>query len=87
MSHGLAQRKQDVSSEKFQSKELRTKLLEQDMQMKHLQKLGALVSKAGLDQLDPHTLYGALLTIKEMTEIRSNLNFWKRSGREKFESE
>ena len=45
-------------------------------------KLGNLIAQAKLDHLDTQTLYGALVTIKEMTELRSNLNFWKRLGKE-----
>ena len=44
----------------------------------HLLQLGNLIKKANLDHLDAQTLYGALLSIKDMTELKSNLNFWKR---------
>lgn len=85
MNHVLAQQNSsNPSSSKTSSKvkRLKMRILSKQMEKKHLLKLGNLVAQAELDHLDSQTFFGALVTIKEMTELRSNLNFWKRLGKE-----
>ena len=84
MNHVLAQQDNNPSLSKATSKmkRLKTRILSKQTEKKRLIKLGNLIAQAELDHLDSQTLYGALVTIKEMTELRSNLNFWKRLGKE-----
>lgn len=71
-----------LSKATIKLKLIKTKLLAKRVEQQRFAKIGHLVAKASLDHLDSQTLYGALLTIKDMTELRSNLNFWKRLGKE-----
>jgi hypothetical protein len=86
MNNNLAEKQQLTESKKpsLRMKLLKTKIMAKKVEKKRLTKLGDLVTRAELDHLDSQTLYGALITIKEMTELRSNLNFWKRLGKEHF---
>jgi hypothetical protein len=86
MNYRLAEKPNLSSFEKssLKMKMLKTRILAKQIEKKRLVKLGDLIARAKLDHLDIQTLYGALITIKEMTELRSNLNFWKRLGKEHF---
>ena len=86
MNYRFAEKPNSISSEKpsLGMRALKTKILARQIEKKRLLKIGNLVARAELDHLDAQTLYGALVTIKEMTELRSNLNFWKRLGKEHF---
>lgn len=83
MSHNLAEKKDNPS---VRLRSIRSKIFAKKFEKKKLIHLGELMAKAGLDHLDAQTLYGALLTIKEMTELQSNLNLWKRLGAEKLDA-
>jgi hypothetical protein len=89
MNHSLAEKPRPSSFRKssLKLKMLKTKVLAKQIEKKRLVRLGDLIAQAKLDHLDTQTLYGALITIKEMTELRSNLNLWKRIGKEHFVEE
>jgi hypothetical protein len=86
MNHNLAEKPRPSSFGKssLKLKMLKTKVLAKHVEKKRLARLSDLIAQAKLDHLDTQTFYGALITIKEMTELRSNLNFWKRLGKEHF---
>lgn len=84
MNQGVIERRTmpSLSKASIRLKSIRVRFLRKRAEQQKLTKIGNLVAKAELDHLDAQTLYGALLTIKDMTELRSNLNFWKRLGKE-----
>jgi peptide deformylase len=84
MNQGVVERRSvpSLSKASIRLKSIRMRFLSRRAEQQKINKIGSLVAKAELDHLDAQTLYGALLTIKDMTELRSNLNFWKRLGKE-----
>lgn len=53
---------------------------ERKKRTRRLIELGGLISKAGLQDWDSNTLYGALLSIKEKEDDHLQIDEWKRRG-------
>lgn len=89
MRHNTVEKRHFASLSKtsFRLKAIRSKIIAKREDQQKLLNLGLLITRAELAHLDAQTLYGALLTIKDMTELKSNLNFWKRLGKEYMISE
>lgn len=71
-------------SAKKEKLEMREKLLrnkERKIQTKRLIQDGELISKAGIDHLDPNALLGALLEIKEKSKNEKSISEWSEKGK------
>lgn len=86
MRKNIQQRKAELERQKIaiMGKE---KVLKETMRRERTKKLiemGGLILKAGIDTLDTHALYGALLSIKEKMNKPETLQQWSQKGANAF---
>ena len=67
--------------------ETRLKLEERKARTRRLIEAGGLIEKAGLIDLDPNALYGALLSLKPSLDDAGKIASWKAEGGRAFDSE
>jgi len=67
--------------------ETKLKLEERKARTRRLIESGGLVEKAGLIDLEPNTLYGALLSIKSLADDADRIANWKIEGGRAFDRE
>lgn len=85
MDNELIERKRTkIASKKatLEKKELLLKALEGKLKTKKLIRLGNLVSKAGLENIDQSALFGALLEICDKMKDTNTYETWKQRGSE-----
>lgn len=77
-------RKQHLEQKKARLivEETNFKIKERQMRIKHLMAMGGLVAKANMDYLPSNTLYGALLSLKELLDNDATVeNSWQEKGK------
>ena len=84
MRKNLGQRKAELERQKIaiMGKEKALKETMRRERTKKLIEIGGLVAKAGIDTLDTHALYGALLSIKEKMNKTETLHHKKNQAKE-----
>jgi len=86
MRKNLQQRKAELERQKVAIMG-REKALKETMRRERTRRLiemGGLIAKAGMDTLNTHALYGALLSLKEKMNKPENLQEWSQKGASAF---
>lgn len=85
----IEKRKKYIEQRMNKLKEMQASLnvQERKRRTRRLIDLGGLVSKAKLQEWDSNTLLGALLSIKEMEDNKSQIEAWKYKGGREFSIE
>ena len=78
----ILEKKQKLAAKKagLEKKEQRMKALERKARTRKLIELGGLVEKAGLEDVDPNILFGAIQEIKERFSDEKTMASWRERG-------